>query len=81
MNDLFVTIGRWQLHVDKVRDQVYRASTPQERERWPALWLLARGWSAAQVAEPSGRDAHKHRRMGRRLPPERPGGTGFRAER
>jgi transposase len=37
---------------------VYRAPTPRERERWHALWLLSRGWSAAQVAEALERDAH-----------------------
>jgi hypothetical protein len=29
---------------------MYRAPNPRERERWHAL-VLARGWSAAQVAE------------------------------
>jgi hypothetical protein len=51
MNDTLVTLGRWQLDVKAVREHMYRAPTPWERERWHALWLLARGWSAAQVAE------------------------------
>jgi transposase len=37
---------------------VYGAPTPRERERWHAVWLLARGWTAAQVAEALERDAH-----------------------
>jgi transposase len=37
---------------------MYRASPPRERERWHALWLVARGWSAAQVAEALERDPH-----------------------
>jgi transposase len=58
MNETLVALERWQLDVNQVREQVYRAPTPRERERWHALWLLARGWSAAQVAEALGRDAH-----------------------
>jgi transposase len=58
MNDVLSILGRWQLDVDQVRDQVYRAATVRERERWHALWLLARGWTAAQVGEALGRDAH-----------------------
>ena len=34
------------------------AGNPRERERWRALWLLARGWSAALVAEALGRQPH-----------------------
>jgi hypothetical protein len=37
---------------------VYRAPTPRERERWHALWLLAKGWSAAEVADALERDPH-----------------------
>ena len=48
----------WKLDVRQVRERMYRAPTPRERERWHALWLLARGWSAAQVAEALERDAH-----------------------
>jgi transposase len=55
MNEL---LERWTLDVRKVREQMYRAPTPRERERWHALWLLARGWSAAQVAEALERDPH-----------------------
>ena len=57
MNDITVMLGHWQLDVNQVRDRVYLAPTPRERERWHALWLLARGWSVAQVAEALQRDA------------------------
>ncbi len=57
MNDVLAVLGRWQLDLDQVRERVYRAPTPRERERWHALWLLARDWSVAQVAEALGRDA------------------------
>jgi hypothetical protein len=56
MNDVLAVLGHWQLDLDQVRERVYRAPTPRERERWHALWLLARDWSAEQVAEALGRD-------------------------
>ena len=58
MNDILAMLEHWQLDVKAVRERVYRAPTPRERERWHALWLLARGWSAAQVADALERDAH-----------------------
>jgi transposase len=58
MSEVLMLLGRWQLDVKAVRERVYRAPTPRERERWHALWLLARGWSAVQVAEALERDAH-----------------------
>jgi len=51
-------LERWQLDVGAVRERMYRAPTARERERWHALWLLARGWSAAQVAEALERAPH-----------------------
>ena len=51
-------LAHWQLDLPAVRALMYRAPTPRERERWHALWLLARGWSAAQVAEALERDPH-----------------------
>ena len=48
--------GSWMSSA--VRERMYRARSPRERERWHALWLLARGWSAAQVAEVLERDLH-----------------------
>jgi transposase len=47
-----------QLDARAVRERMYRAPTPRGRERWHAIWLLTRGWSAAQVAEALERDAH-----------------------
>jgi transposase len=52
------TLARWHLDERGVRERVYRAANPRERERWHALWLLARGWTAAQVAAALERDAH-----------------------
>jgi len=58
MNNMFAVLGCWQLDVKAVRERMYNAPTPRERERWHAVWLLARGWSAVQVAEALGRDVH-----------------------
>ena len=57
MKDVLTMLGQWQLDVSAVRARMYRAPTPRERERWHAIWLLARGWSAVQVAEALERDA------------------------
>jgi transposase len=51
-------LARWGLDAAAVRARVYQAPTPRERERWHALWLRARGWTAAEVAEALGRDPH-----------------------
>ena len=48
-----VAVGR-----SEVRERMYRAAIPRECEHWHALWLLARGWSAAQVADALERDSH-----------------------
>jgi transposase len=56
MYDILAVLGRWQMNLEQVRERVYRAPTPRERERWHALWLLARGWSVEQVAEALGRE-------------------------
>jgi transposase len=58
MTDLSELLAQWKLDLGAVRERMYRAATPRERERWHALWLLARGWSAAQVAEALERDPH-----------------------
>jgi anti-sigma-K factor RskA len=57
-SDLLAALARWQLDLPAVRTLVYRAPTPRERERWHALWLLAQGWPAAEVATALGRDPH-----------------------
>ena len=58
MNDIQAGLARWGLDLGQVRERVYRAATPRERERWHALWLLAQGWSANKVAAVLDRDAH-----------------------
>lgn len=58
MDDIGTLLKQWRLDTRAVRERMYRAPTPRERERWHALWLLTRGWSAAQVAEALERDAH-----------------------
>ena len=56
--ELTEAFARWKLDLPVVRRQVYRAPTPRERERWHALWLLAQGWSATDVAVALERDPH-----------------------
>src|SRR3954453_18917190 len=58
MVDIAAALTRWGLDARQVRERMYRAPTPRERERWHALWLLAQGWSANKVAELLERDAH-----------------------
>ncbi len=58
MTDIATMLDRWAVERRQVRERMYRAPTPRERERWHALWLLARGWSANQVAEALERDPH-----------------------
>jgi hypothetical protein len=58
MNDMLAILGRWQLDAKLVRERMYSAPTPRERERWHAVWLLACGWAAGQVAEAFEPDAH-----------------------
>lgn len=58
MEDVNGLLGQWQLDMRAVRERMYRAPSPRERERWHALWLLSRGWSAVEVAQALERDAH-----------------------
>ena len=58
MTDIATMLERWAVELRQVRERMYRAPTPRERERWHALWLLAQGWSATQVAEALERDPH-----------------------
>jgi transposase len=58
MSEFVEELERWKLDTRRVREQMYGAATARERERWHALWLLSRGWSAAQVAEARERDPH-----------------------
>lgn len=58
MDDVLNLLAQWELDLSQVRQRMYRAATPRERERWHSLWLLAKGWSAAQVADALERDPH-----------------------
>ena len=58
MDDVVEVLKHWGLNMGAVRQRMYRAATPRERERWHAIWLLASGWSAAQVAVALERDPH-----------------------
>ena len=58
MDEMRDVLKRWKLDLSAVRQRVYRARTPRERERWHAVWLVARGWSPARVADALERDAH-----------------------
>ena len=49
-------LERWHLSLDQVRQRLYRAAGPRERERWHALWLLAQGWTQDRVATALNRD-------------------------
>lgn len=58
MNEMEKVLGTWQMDVKAVRERMYGAPTARERERWHAIWLMARGMPATQVAEALERDAH-----------------------
>jgi len=58
MIDMTAMLQQWALDARQVRERLYRAATPRERERWHALWLLTRGWTEGQVAEALERDPH-----------------------
>lgn len=58
MNDVLALLEQWQLDIREVRQRMYCSATSRERERWHGLWLLARGWSATEVAEALERDPH-----------------------
>ena len=63
MKDMVRLLEKWQLNVGDVREQMYRAPTPRERERWHGLWLLVQGWSVTQVAEGFGERLSHDRRL------------------
>ena len=68
MTEMVALLERWRMDEAEVRRRVYRGSTPRERERWHAVWLLA------QALE---RDAPAHWPMGRGIRRGRSQGTGF----
>ena len=51
-------LEQWQIGVKDLRRRMILAPTPQERERWCAILLLAQGWTAAATAEALERDPH-----------------------
>jgi transposase len=51
-------LERWHLDLAQVRERMYDAERPRERERWHALWLVGQGWTQAQVAQALDRDPH-----------------------
>jgi transposase len=57
-DDLEEALERWQVDAATVRERMYRAPTPRERERWHAVWLALQGWSGGRVAQALGRDPH-----------------------
>jgi transposase len=56
--DLNEVLSRWRLDPTRVRERMYGAPTPRERERWQALWLALQGWPRVRVAAALGRDPH-----------------------
>lgn len=58
MDELKKVLSKWQMDLKAVRERMYGSPTARERERWHAVWLMARGMSATQVAEALERDAH-----------------------
>lgn len=46
----------WSLDLEQIRERVYEAERPRERERWHAIWLVGQGWSQERVATALGRD-------------------------
>jgi transposase len=56
MNDMLMVLERWHMDIKQVRERMYRAPTPRERERWHVIWLLASDWSVEQAARALERD-------------------------
>jgi hypothetical protein len=44
MHDTGMLPTRWELAERGLRERMYRASSPRERERWHALWRLSRDY-------------------------------------
>ncbi len=58
MEEVGNLLQQWGLDLAQVRERIYRAAEPRERERWHALWLLGLGWTATRVAETLEREPH-----------------------
>src|SRR2546428_13124431 len=48
----------WGMDLEQVRQRLYDAPHPRERERWHALWLVGQGWTQVQIAQALGHEAH-----------------------
>ena len=51
-------LGNWQMDQREMGRRMYRAPTARAPEGWHGLRLLARGWTATEVAEALERDDH-----------------------
>ncbi len=51
-------LEQWEMNVRDAHRRTILASTPRERERWQAIWLLAQGWTASATTEALERDPH-----------------------
>jgi hypothetical protein len=58
MAEIAAVLVQWQHGLRHVRERMYRAPTPRERDCWHVRWQLARGWSASKVGELLERDDH-----------------------
>jgi hypothetical protein len=58
MTDISALLDQWHLDLKAVRRLIYRAPSERERERWHAIWLLAKGRTLTEVAEELDRDPH-----------------------
>ena len=51
-------LEQWQRDARKLHRRLIVAPEPREQERWYAIWLLAKGWTASGAAQALGRDPH-----------------------
>ena len=57
-------LAAWNLDLGQVRQRVYDAPHPRERERWHALWLLGQGWTQLHDAHTIGNWVEAFRQQG-----------------
>ena len=58
MREISEILEQWGMDVRDLPRRLILAPTPRERERWYAISLLAKGWTATGVAEALERDPH-----------------------
>jgi hypothetical protein len=63
MEEISALLARGPLTPADAREQIYRAKTARERERWHALWLFSRGWPAAEARAGAGARPAYDRRL------------------